>query len=669
MGSKLGHRVLALGAFAAVTVASAAAHAAVGFCDFSDQGQILGITTNGNAQRVGALINLTDNTGGKNGSAYLTTPIALGPASTIKTHFQFQLYPNQGATGGAGITFTLQNKAVTALGGGGSGLGINGVNNSVSIEFDTAADNADDPNDNLVAVIQDGKTLQHLKSATPPFSLKNGKLTDAWVEYDGITKTLRVFVAQAAAKPALPLLTHVIDVYTAVNAGAHANKVFAGFSGATSNATTNNQDVRYWVLTDDGTDPTDCVKCNVNGDPDCLVVPNTPACQPNGFCGECSATNQTHCTPASGRPVCDTSTGSCVECNSNAQCGGIKPVCDNHVCVACQNDFGGAAPACGLSTRPACQGPAGAGSCTQCSATNESQCALPTPKCVASVGTCGCNNDVECGGAAAGLICVGAVCTPGCRPGAAGNQCPDPANQTCQVVAGDIGKCIVGCVPGDAKCTPPIGVCDPVSNNCVQCTKSADCAGNLLCSAQHTCVECTPADTTRCKVDEKGGACKATGQCGCVFDNDCGVLDSGRVCDDTLKVCTAGCRGLGGNACPKGNHCTSTTIAIGQCVVDTTPDAGADASADGGDGGPDGGSDAGEGADASADGGGSGVDASGPDGSTADANADAAQLADESSIEGGGCSCNTLGTNEGLPLGALAVSALAMAALVRRRRR
>jgi MYXO-CTERM domain-containing protein len=657
MGSKLGRSFVGLLALGALTLGATSASAAVGFCDFSDQGEILGVQTNGNAQRVGALINLTDNTQNKNGSAYLKTPVSLGPSGSIRTHFQFRLYPNAGATGGAGITFTLQNKAVTSLGGGGSGLGINGVTNSISVEFDTAQDNNGDPNDNHVGVIQDGKTAQHLQTKTPPFVLKNGVKTDAWVDYDGVTHLLSVYVGQGVPKPLLPLMVQLVDVYTAVNAAGNGNKVFAGFTGSTSNTVTDNQDILYWVLTDDGTAPTDCVTCQ--GDADCNVVPSTPACQPNHFCGECSLTNTTKCTAASGKPVCDVAVGSCVQCLSDAQCGGNTPVCSSNVCVACQNDFGGAVPACGLSTRPACQGPAGAGSFTQCSKTYESQCALPTPTCLGSVGTCGCNNDLECGGAAAGLICVGAVCTPGCRPGAAGDKCPDPANQTCQVVAGDIGKCIVGCVPGDGKCMPPIGACDPVSNNCVQCVLDGDCAAGKLCSAQNTCVECTPTDKSNCKIDEKGDECKASGQCGCIFDNDCGVLDSGRVCDDTLKVCKAGCRGLGGNACPKGNHCTSATIAIGQCVVDTISDAGADASADAGnDAG-----DAGDAGDASV------ADASRPDASRVDASVDTSLPLDSLSIEGGGCSCSMLGSNDNVPLGALAVTGLAMAALIRRRRR
>jgi MYXO-CTERM domain-containing protein len=257
---------------------------------------------------------------------------------------------------------------------------------------------------------------------------------------------------------------------------------------------------------------------------------------------------------------------------------------------------------------------------------------------------------------------VGAVCTPGCRPGAAGDKCPDPANQTCQVVGGDIGKCIVGCTPGDGKCVAPIGACDPVSNNCVQCVMDGDCAAGKLCSAQNTCVDCTPADKSKCKVDESGGACKANGQCGCVFDNDCGVLDSGRVCDDTLKVCKAGCRGLGGNACPKGNHCTSTTIAIGQCVIDTMSDAGADAG-DGGDAGDAGDGGKGDGGDASV------ADASKPDSSRPSTNVDASTSFEDTSIEGGGCSCNMLGSSEGLPVGVVAVGGLAMVALLRRRRR
>ena len=50
----------------------------------------------------------------------------------------------------------------------------------------------------------------------------------------------------------------------------------------------------------------------------------------------------------------------------------------------------------------------------------------------------------------------------------------------------------------------------------------------------------------------------------CTKDADCGGASSGKVCDaDTLK-CGPGCR-EGGNGCPSGKVCTSTTTTVGVC--------------------------------------------------------------------------------------------------------
>lgn len=61
-----------------------------------------------------------------------------------------------------------------------------------------------------------------------------------------------------------------------------------------------------------------------------------------------------------------------------------------------------------------------------------------------------------------------------------------------------------------------------------------------------------------------GGKTDAGGQ-GCTTDSDCGGPDSGRVCSDATKTCTDGCRGTGGNTCPAGVSCSSTSAATGTC--------------------------------------------------------------------------------------------------------
>ena len=58
--------------------------------------------------------------------------------------------------------------------------------------------------------------------------------------------------------------------------------------------------------------------------------------------------------------------------------------------------------------------------------------------------------------------------------------------------------------------------------------------------------------------------------CVCNTDADCGDATSGQVCDATKDSCVPGCRGTGGNGCPTGDDCSSTTNDIGQCAPPAT---------------------------------------------------------------------------------------------------
>jgi uncharacterized repeat protein (TIGR01451 family) len=56
---------------------------------------------------------------------------------------------------------------------------------------------------------------------------------------------------------------------------------------------------------------------------------------------------------------------------------------------------------------------------------------------------------------------------------------------------------------------------------------------------------------------------------GCANDAQCGYGASGLVCDN--RQCVPGCRGEGGNGCPSGQVCSSTTSAIGSCFPAPRP--------------------------------------------------------------------------------------------------
>jgi uncharacterized repeat protein (TIGR01451 family)/MYXO-CTERM domain-containing protein len=138
----------------------------------------------------------------------------------------------------------------------------------------------------------------------------------------------------------------------------------------------------------------------------------------------------------------------------------------------------------------------------------------------------------------------------------------------------------------------------------------------------------------------------------CTMDSECGDDDSGVICDD--DTCDFGCRGMGGNGCPDGETCSSTTTAAGTCDDGTEPMAG-----NGGMGGSDGGiagQDGGAGDGGAGDGGMGGMDgASG-------ANAPAFPT-----LGGGGCDCRVSGNSSRTTDALFIVSALALLWYRRRR--
>ena len=80
----------------------------------------------------------------------------------------------------------------------------------------------------------------------------------------------------------------------------------------------------------------------------------------------------------------------------------------------------------------------------------------------------------------------------------------------------------------------------------------------------------TPASPTpnACSPPSRSARPFPTPTCACsaLVDADCGSLTSGKVCLVATSTCGDGCRGTGGNGCPTGQTCTSTTAAIGACL-------------------------------------------------------------------------------------------------------
>ncbi|MFL5303691.1 MAG: MYXO-CTERM sorting domain-containing protein [Polyangia bacterium] len=248
------------------------------------------------------------------------------------------------------------------------------------------------------------------------------------------------------------------------------------------------------------------------------------------------------------------------------------------------------------------------GACSECTASNTTLCNPLEPQCLLDLGICGCASDQSCGAVDSGLICSGpgGLCQPGCAA-APRNGCP--AGQSC-AASGGAGQCTMPApCASDNDCSAPLTHCETATGHCVGCLVDNDCPAPLVCDGTaHTCLECTPADRQNCGADLAGAQCLPGGRCGCTQDSDCGGTTSGRVCDPVSSRCVPGCRGTGGNACPAGEPCSSTTSDVGRCNTQPATDGGA-----GGAGGNTGNGAAG-GAGGNTGQGGAGTDASAPDG-------------------------------------------------------
>ncbi|HEY3820770.1 MAG TPA: L-type lectin-domain containing protein [Polyangiaceae bacterium] len=470
-----------------------------------------------------------------------------------------------------------------------------------------------------------------------------------------------------------------------------------------------------------GTGIDTCRACATSAE--CVAATLEPICLTTGaHVGECAqcATNA-NCSGST--PICvDTgATDQCEQCGTSADCSGKTPVCTAvHVCGPCGSDADCKAPT------PACQTSGSLqGECTQCSATNKSQCTGADPACNTTTGTCtGCDVDADC---AKGNWCDENVhtCTATLANGVAvPNDPPHTSptlNGTCTADAGTLvcqsGVCDTkdnecGYANGDGPCTAGNGalvcrsgtcslggVCEPPG----ACASDADCTGGNWCD--ESTATCTPklANGTSIPVDAPHMSPILDGECTlaaaalvCVSgvcdikDNRCGYANgdgpctsstAGAVCRSAACSTNGTCEPMGGcnvdGDCPGGTCNTTTHLCQAVAMEAGTPDSGA---------GEDSGTpDSGSGADAGTQDSGSGADASMPvDGSAgSDTGADAggvspgadggATAEDASSgsgayLDGGGLSCGVASRPGGASSSAAMVVGLGLLAATRRRR-
>lgn len=240
-----------------------------------------------------------------------------------------------------------------------------------------------------------------------------------------------------------------------------------------------------------------CVECRDN-----TQCPNAPLtiCNPNtGTCVQC-ATGADCRDPM--RPVCDPSGGTCVGCLSNTDCP--SGVCHQQRCVQCLSDAqcGGATPRCdpGTNACVACL-PGATDNCptgqycrpdNRCERGCKTGTDCPSGVCLPNHSCEACTSDLQC---AAGTICQNGTCVGACGANAPCGTNEACCNGRCQSLTADPTHC---------------GACNRACGANQVC-----CAGS--CRSTNSATSCGACGVT-CGVDEfcDGARCRAK-----VFPNFC----------------------------------------------------------------------------------------------------------------------------------------------------
>lgn len=217
----------------------------------ADFSSTAGLTLNGDAAVVGDVLRLTQATDSQAGSAFSTSPISLAADVSFSTAFTFRFtaagglcdaFPQCGADG---LVFVVQTVA-NNVGGSGGGIGYAGIPNSVGIEFDTWRNGEfGDFSSNHVGANVGGSVASLVQIPVSAGDMNNGATWSAWIDYNGSTNLLEVFLSTSSARPDSPILSTTRNL--ALDLG--STDAFVGFTSGTGAAWANH-DVLSWTFID-----------------------------------------------------------------------------------------------------------------------------------------------------------------------------------------------------------------------------------------------------------------------------------------------------------------------------------------------------------------------------------------------------------------------------------
>lgn len=190
------------------------------------------------------VLRLTDNLG-QSGSAFVSEPITLGSDISFSAAFQFQMTRPMGiydmdGQGADGIVFVVHTNP-NLTGGSGGGIGYAGIPNSIGIEFDNWHNPENGEGDgNHVGLNVNGSMSSAILQPVGT-RLNDGQVWSAWVDYNGATHHLEVFLSESNVRPSTPIISANVDIQQILG----SSSVFVGFTAGTGGAG-HCQDILTW---------------------------------------------------------------------------------------------------------------------------------------------------------------------------------------------------------------------------------------------------------------------------------------------------------------------------------------------------------------------------------------------------------------------------------------
>ncbi|MBV8675454.1 MAG: chitobiase/beta-hexosaminidase C-terminal domain-containing protein [Acidobacteriaceae bacterium] len=189
------------------------------------------VILNGSSRLDDSRLQLTDGGTYQIGTAWFATPVNV---QSFTTNFTFQL-SNPAADG---ITFTIQGKGTSAMGGDGSNLGYAGIPTSVAVKFDLYNDAHEGQNSTGLYVNGARPTIPAIDLSPSGINLHSDDVMSVQLTYDGATlaMTMTDIVTLATFSTSFP-----INIPATVG----GNTAYVGFTGSTF-VLTSSQKILTW---------------------------------------------------------------------------------------------------------------------------------------------------------------------------------------------------------------------------------------------------------------------------------------------------------------------------------------------------------------------------------------------------------------------------------------